>query len=55
MDFIIKEVHDEFTYAYINHVTSSVTAGNNSKDNHQIKRDYSIMICYDHRINNDFG
>ena len=54
---MIREVHNEFTYAFVNHVSSSVAsnagAGKDGKDS--IKRDYSLMICYDHRINNDFG
>ena len=54
-DFIIKEIHDEFTYAYVNHVSSSVASSNNAANNSSIKRDYSLMICYDHRINNDFN
>ena len=53
-DFIIREVHDEFTYAYVNHVSSSVASASQGGDKN-IKRDYSLMICYDHRINNDFG
>ena len=56
-DFVIREVHDEFTYAFVNHVSSSVASntgsGKDGKDS--IKRDYSLMICYDHRINNDFS
>lgn len=60
-DFIIREVRDEFTFAFVNHVSSSIASAaaaqtNSSKDGKdQIKRDYSLMICYDHRINNDFG
>jgi hypothetical protein len=54
-DFIIKEVHDEFTYAFVNHVSSSVASAQASASNSALKRDYSLMICYDHRINNDFG
>ena len=55
-DFILREVHDEFTYAYVNHVSSSVaSANNNAASNSSMKRDYSMMICYDHRINNDFN
>ena len=60
-DFIIREVRDEFTYAYVNHVSSTITSAtanqnsNNKDGKDQIKRDYSLMICYDHRINNDFG
>lgn len=53
-DFILKEVHDEFTYAYVNHVSTSV-ANNSGGGASQIKRDFSLMICFDHRINNDFG
>jgi len=52
-DYTIKKIHDSFTYAYVNHVSSSVASGSNGNQN-QIKRDYSLMICYDHRINNDF-
>ena len=54
-DFIIKEIHDEFTYAFVNHVSSSVAADSNNVTKESIKRDFSLMICYDHRINNDFG
>jgi len=55
-DYIIREVHDEFTYAYVNHVSSSVaSASTASAGSGSIKRDYSLMICYDHRVNNDFG
>ncbi len=54
-DFIIREIHDEFTYAYVNHVSSSVASASSKSENSSIKRDYSLMICYDHRINNDFN
>jgi len=55
-DYVVKEVHDEFTYAYVNHVSSSVTAASGARDaNNQIKRDFSLMICFDHRVNNDFN
>ena len=60
-DFIIREIRDEFTFSYVNHVSSNIasatsTQNSNNKDGkEQIKRDYSLMICYDHRINNDFG
>ena len=60
-DFVIREVRDDFTYAYVNHVSMSATAQgaaavSGSKDAKDlIKRDFSLMICYDHRINNDFG
>lgn len=54
-DFTIKEVHDEFTYAFVNHVSSSVASANNTGANNAIKRDFSLMICFDHRINNDFA
>ena len=56
-DFVIREVHDEFTFAYVNHVSSSVAtnAAANKDGRDSIKRDYSLMICYDHRINNDFA
>ena len=56
-DFVIREVHDEFTFAYVNHVSSSVATntGSNKDGKDSIKRDYSLMICYDHRINTDFG
>jgi hypothetical protein len=54
-DFVIKEVHDEFTYAYVNHVSSSVASANNQGKDSSIKRDFSLMICFDHRINNDFS
>jgi len=53
-DYIIKEIHDEFTYCFVNHVSSSVATSNNNKAD-SIKRDYSLMICFDHRINNDFN
>lgn len=53
-DFVIKEVHDEFTYAFVNHVSSSVATATNKNENNQIKRDFSLMLCFDHRINNDF-
>ena len=62
-DFVIREVWDEFTYAYVNHISQSVAAqgaaavsGSTSRDGKElVKRDYSFMICYDHRINNDFS
>ena len=56
-DYVIREVHDEFTFAFVNHVSSSVAsnAGGGKDGKDSIKRDYSLMICYDHRINNDFG
>jgi hypothetical protein len=54
-DFIIREIHDEFTYAFVNHVSSSVATASNAVNKDSIKRDFSLMICYDHRINNDFG
>lgn len=54
-DYVQKEVHDEFTYAYVNHVSTSVASANNSGGAAHIKRDFSLMICFDHRINNDFG
>jgi len=51
---VLKEVHDEFTYAYVNHVSSSVAAGTRENPN-MVKRDFSLMICFDHRVNNDFN
>ena len=32
-DFVIKEVHDEFTYAFVNHVSSSVATATNKNEN----------------------
>ena len=54
-DFILKEVHTELTYAYVNHVSQNVAATGGKDGKESIKRDYSLMICYDHRVNNDFG
>lgn len=61
-DFVIKEVRDEFTYVYVNHVSVSAAAqgaaavSGGSKDGKDlVKKDFSLMVCFDHRINNDFG
>ena len=51
-------VRSEFTYAYVNHISQSMAAQSAAKmtgsDKELTKRDYSLMICYDHRINPDF-
>ena len=59
-DFCIKEVRNEFTYVYVNHVSVSKDMAEDiyygsKEEKNLIKRDLSLMVCFDHRIKNDFG
>lgn len=43
-EFILKEVREDYTYVMLNM---------NSQNPLNVNKDYSIFICFDHRINND--
>ena len=40
-DFLLKEVYSTYTYAMINNVSNN--------------KDYTLFLCYDHRINDDLA